>query len=48
MIGAFKKHANVPADKTIAMMFDGELLQPNSTVGQTDIGDMDHIDVYVR
>ena len=29
-------------------MFDGERLNPEDTVADTDISDMDHIDVYVK
>ena len=34
-------------DQNITLMFDGDRLDPEATIGQTDIDDMDNIDVCV-
>ena len=47
-MSAFQSQRNISEDKNISLMFDGERLEPNLTVKQTDIDDMDYIDVYVR
>ncbi|KAI9674277.1 MAG: hypothetical protein M1829_003824 [Trizodia sp. TS-e1964] len=45
---AFRKTRNPGADKEVWLMFDGERLDPDQTVGESEIGDMDYIDVHVR
>ncbi|KAK3071855.1 hypothetical protein LTR53_007878 [Teratosphaeriaceae sp. CCFEE 6253] len=38
---------NVEEGQTMSLDFDGERLQPDQTIGDTEIGDMDRIDVYI-
>ena len=47
-MSAFQSERHIGDDKDISLMFDGERLEPDMTVQQTDMDDMDHIDVYVR
>ena len=35
-------------DKEVYLMFDGERLEEQTAIRDTDISDMDHIDVYVK
>ncbi|RYP06089.1 hypothetical protein DL764_003379 [Monosporascus ibericus] len=44
----FKRLKRLPADKDVELRWDGEVLDPNSTVEDADIEDMDSIEVYVK
>lgn len=46
--GAFQRSQHVPEGKEIFLMVDGERLNPNDTVQDTDIEDDDVVEVYVR
>jgi hypothetical protein len=41
-------NGRIPPDKSIHLMFDGERLSPESTFGDTDIADLDCVDVVIR
>ncbi|KAL1959255.1 hypothetical protein VTO42DRAFT_2442 [Malbranchea cinnamomea] len=45
---AVRKQRNIPADKTIHIFFDGECLPPDSVVMDSDIADMDCLDVVIK
>lgn len=38
----------VGTDKEVFLSFDGERLAPEMKVGETELSDMDFIDVYVK
>ncbi|RYO75217.1 hypothetical protein DL762_010146 [Monosporascus cannonballus] len=44
----FRRLKRLPADKEIELRWDGEVLDPNTTVEDADIEDMDSIEVYVK
>ncbi|RYP53297.1 hypothetical protein DL768_001654 [Monosporascus sp. mg162] len=44
----FKRLKRLPADKDVELRWDGEVLDPNTTVEDADIEDMDSIEVYVK
>ncbi len=46
--GAFRQARNVEADRDVFLMFDGDKLSAEDTVADTDISDLDHIDVHVK
>ena len=48
IVKAFRSERHVDEAKDITLMFDGERLDPALRFGQTDVEDMDHVDVYVR
>jgi hypothetical protein len=48
IIGAFRDARNVPEDKEVVLYFDGDELDLESTVEETELGDMDIIDVVIR
>lgn len=48
IVTAFKMERKIGNDKSVSLMFDGERLDPSLTVSQTDISDMDDIDVYIK
>jgi len=48
MIAAFSEARKVLEGKEITIHFDGEILQPSSTVADADLGDMDTVEVYFR
>ena len=48
MIQAFRTAKEVTGDKQVFLQFDGDRLDPGVTVADTELGDMDHVDVYVR
>ncbi|KAH8815172.1 ubiquitin-2 like Rad60 SUMO-like-domain-containing protein [Xylogone sp. PMI_703] len=48
MILAFAKMRSVPSDKEISIFFDGDKLDPDSTVEDTDLDDMDTVEVHIK
>jgi hypothetical protein len=48
MIYAFRQAREVSEDRQVYLLFDGDKLDPEVTVADTELGDMDHVDVYVR
>ena len=48
MIHAFRVARHVAVDKQVFLQFDGDKLDPGDAVVDTELGDMDHVDVYVR
>ncbi|KUJ22413.1 uncharacterized protein LY89DRAFT_714220 [Mollisia scopiformis] len=48
MVEAFRGAYNIPDEKTVTLYFDGDKLEPSDTVGDTDLGDMDTVEVHVR
>jgi Ubiquitin-2 like Rad60 SUMO-like len=48
MMAAYKKLRNVDPGKTCWLVFDGDRLEPESTIGDTEIEDGDAIEVHVR
>ena len=48
MIYAFRQARKVSEDRQVFLQFDGDKLDPGVTVAETELGDMDHVDVYVR
>ncbi|KAI9766538.1 MAG: hypothetical protein M1840_006496 [Geoglossum simile] len=48
MIQAFRTARHLTRDKQVFLQFDGDRLDPGVTVADTELGDMDHVDVYVR
>jgi hypothetical protein len=48
MVTAFRSARDVPDGKDVALYFDGERLEPDSTVEDADLGDMDAVEVHIR
>lgn len=48
MMAAFKKMRQIDSGKTCWLVFDGDRLEPDSIVGDTEIEDGDAIEVHVR
>jgi Ubiquitin-2 like Rad60 SUMO-like len=48
MIQAFRTARHVTKDKQVFLQFDGDRLDPEIVVADTELGDMDHVEVYVR
>ena len=48
IIQAFRIARHVTGDKQVFLQFDGDRIDPGVTVADTELGDMDHVDVYVR
>lgn len=48
MMAAFKKMREVDPEKTCWLVFDGERLEPESTVEDTEIEDGDAVEVHIR
>lgn len=48
MINAFRTQNEVSSEKEVNLMFDGEKLSPGTTVGDTELSDMDTLDVFVK
>ncbi|PQE20836.1 small ubiquitin-related modifier sumo protein [Rutstroemia sp. NJR-2017a BBW] len=44
----YRNQKNIPADKRVILDFDGEHLDPEMTVVEAELSDMDTIDVYIR
>ncbi|KAF2405220.1 hypothetical protein EJ06DRAFT_17295 [Trichodelitschia bisporula] len=45
---AFRKERDIPANKEIILMFDGDCLEPEDTMAQSEIEDLDNIEVYLK
>lgn len=45
---AFRTDKKISEDREVFLSFDGERLKPQSKVEETDLDDMDYIDVYVK
>lgn len=45
---AFKRKRKPPADRKVFLMFDGERLDENEMMGETEVADMDNIDVHIK
>ncbi|KAF2863501.1 hypothetical protein K470DRAFT_225993 [Piedraia hortae CBS 480.64] len=48
IIDVTRQHFNVPEEQTLILEADGEALNPNSIVGETELEDEDCIDVYTE
>jgi hypothetical protein len=48
LISAFRDKQNIPNDKSINLLFDGDRLDPDSCLGDHDIDDLDLVDVQIR
>jgi hypothetical protein len=48
MINSFCNSRSVPEGKDVSLFFDGERLDPESTVGDTEIDDMDTVEVHIK
>lgn len=48
MIHDFRGARGVPKEKEIALHFDGDKLDPASKIEDTDLGDMDTVEVHIR
>ncbi|OTA93609.1 hypothetical protein M434DRAFT_11431 [Hypoxylon sp. CO27-5] len=44
----YRRLADIPEDKTIELRWDGEVLDPDITVEEAEIEDMDSIDVHIK
>ena len=47
-MNAFRSTYGVEADKEVFLLFDGERLERGSQVGESDISDMDSIEVHIK
>lgn len=45
---AFRSQYQVAPDKVVYLIFDGEKLSDESKIGDTELSDMDTVDVFVR
>ena len=48
MVNAFRHTNKLDLDKEVYIMFEGERLNPSTTVEDAEIADMDSLDTYVK
>jgi hypothetical protein len=48
MARAFRQEKDIPAEKEIALYFDGDRLDPGLRVEDTELADMDTVEVHIR
>jgi hypothetical protein len=48
IITAFRSARDVSDEKDVALYFDGDKLEPDSTVENAELGDMDAVEVHIR
>lgn len=48
MISAFREARGIGREQVVTLDFDGDILDPNETVGDTELEDNFGIDVYVN
>jgi hypothetical protein len=47
-VKGFRGTYQIPEEKHVHLVFDGERLDQDMTVGETDLTDLDTIDVHVK
>lgn len=48
LINAFREEHKLGSNKKITLTFDGEKLDPHKKVQDTEISDMDFVEVYIK
>lgn len=48
MVNAFRKEHQLASKKKIVLTFDGEKLDPHAKVQDTEISDLDFVEVYIK
>ena len=48
IMDAFRREKNVPDEKDITLHFDGDKLEPDDKVEDTELGDMDSVEVHIQ
>jgi len=48
IVNAFRSARNIPLDKHVHLVFDGETLSPDSSVEEHDVADLDLIDISIK
>ncbi|OOQ86095.1 hypothetical protein PEBR_24325 [Penicillium brasilianum] len=48
VIAAFREKQNIPEDKTVHLVFDGDRLEPDTCLGDHDIADLDMLEVLIK
>ncbi|KAI1383455.1 uncharacterized protein F4822DRAFT_78239 [Hypoxylon trugodes] len=48
LIKLYQKLAKIPEDKIIELRWDGEVLEPDTTIEQAEIEDLDSVEVYIK
>lgn len=48
MVNAFRTEHQIEKDKEVFLSFDGERLSPEKKVEETELNDMDTLEVYCR
>ena len=48
IVNAFKLDKKINSERSVFLSFDGDRLAPECQVGETELNDMDYIDVYIR
>ncbi|KAI1395377.1 hypothetical protein F4819DRAFT_194774 [Hypoxylon fuscum] len=48
LVKVYRRLAEIPEDKTIELRWDGEVLDPDTTVEEAEIEDMDSLEVHIK
>lgn len=48
IVNAFRSTNKIDLEREVFLSFDGERLSPKVKVGETELSDMDHVDVYIK
>lgn len=48
IVSAFMTDKNIDSDREVFLSFDGDRLAPECQVGETELAEMDYVDVYVK
>lgn len=48
MVNAFRKEHKLASNKKIVLTFDGEKLDPHTKVQDTEVSDLDFVEVYIK
>ena len=46
--GAFRNQNKIPDSKSVTLMIDGDPLEPDSTIADAEVEDMDMIEILVK
>jgi hypothetical protein len=48
LIGVVRRQQDIPGDKDVQLFFDGDKLDPSARIEDTELGDMDTVEIHVR
>ena len=48
ILAAFRREHKIDSDQDLVLTFDGETIEPEDSISQTEVEDMDNLEVHFR